>query len=38
MRTLQRFREELVSELEEAWKGEHGERDRKKLQVIRLVA
>jgi len=38
MRTLPRFGEELASELEQACKGEHGERERRKLQVIRLVA
>ena len=38
MRRLQKFGEELIEELEQAWECEHDERERKKLQVIRLVA
>jgi len=38
MRTIPRFGEERIGELEAAWKGRHGERERKKLQVVRLAA
>ena len=38
MRTLKKLGPEFIKELDQAWKGEHDERARKKLQVIKLVA